>query len=134
MASLAHAYVARSPAPSETSWLNFIYRLLARTYPLALKNWGPKNFDNYNRATILIFNERKALTQAELAKIGCPVKLIQCGNDVAYPMEYMERFHKNMKEAALNVSLSSIPGASHFGCVTNAGEYVQFLIFLRSTL
>ncbi|KAF8920413.1 Alpha/Beta hydrolase protein [Mucidula mucida] len=103
MASLAHA-------------------LLARTYPLALKNWGPKNFDNYNRATILIFNERKALTQAELAKIGCPVKLIQCGNDVAYPMEYMERFHKNMKEAALNVSLSSIPGASHFGCVTNAGE------------
>lgn len=87
-----------------------------------LKTWAPQNFDGMTTATVTIFTERKELNKAQLANIPCPVKLIHCGNDIAYPLAYAQRFHENLRNADVEVSLVSLPDAVHFGCSTHPNE------------
>lgn len=93
--------------------------LVAITLPLALKNWGPKQFHQYDRATVEFFNNRKEYSNDRLSQIRVPVKLVHCLGDVAYPQEYTEKFMQQLKDAAVAVSLSTIPEAPHFGLATH---------------
>jgi pimeloyl-ACP methyl ester carboxylesterase len=87
---------------------------------MAKKNWSPKDFDVYRRATLDFFTQRKAYSKNDLSQIRSPVKLIHGHDDVAYPIEYSLEQEKLMKEAGLNVTLTSIPNAPHF-VVTDYG-------------
>ncbi|KAK0452659.1 alpha/beta-hydrolase [Armillaria borealis] len=101
--------------------------LVAFTLALALKNWGPKHFDQYDRATVEFFNDRKEYSNDELSRIRAPVKLVHCLGDVAYPQEYTEKFMQQLKDAAVTVSLATIPEAPHFGLVTH-GDIVNSIL------
>ncbi|KAK0441524.1 alpha/beta-hydrolase [Desarmillaria tabescens] len=101
--------------------------LLNISLPLALKKCVPENFDQYDRATIDFLNNRKEYTTEELSRIHVPVKLVHCLGDIAYPQEYTERFMQQLKDAAVAVSLATIPEAPHFGVVTH-GDIVNQLL------
>ncbi|KAK0441533.1 alpha/beta-hydrolase [Desarmillaria tabescens] len=102
--------------------------LAAITMPLALKKVAPANFDQLERATVDFLNNRREYTTEELSRIRVPVKLVHCLGDIAYPQEYTEKFMRQLKDAAVTVSLATIPDAPHFGVVTH-GEVVNRLFY-----
>ncbi|KAK0237578.1 alpha/beta-hydrolase [Armillaria nabsnona] len=97
------------------------------TLPLTLKNAVPARFEQYERGTINFINNRKEYSKDQLSRICVPVKLVHCLGDIAYPPEYSERFMRQLKEAAVTVSLATIPEAPHFGIVTH-GDVVNRLL------
>ncbi|KAJ7778081.1 Alpha/Beta hydrolase protein [Mycena metata] len=103
----------------QTSLIN---ALVARAVPFALKNWGPSKLNEYRIATVDFFVKRTAQTPAAIRKISCPVKLLHCGADIAYPIEYTEEVLKLMLENGVNAQLIEIPGALHFGNVSSPKE------------
>ncbi|PBK79733.1 alpha/beta-hydrolase [Armillaria gallica] len=108
--------------------LNSLVRALhGITLPLTLKNDVPAKFEQYERGTIDFLNNRKEYSEDQLSRICVPVKLVHCLGDIAYPLEYSERFMQQLKEAAVTVSLATIPEAPHFGVVTH-GDIVNRLL------
>ncbi|KAK0203347.1 alpha/beta-hydrolase [Desarmillaria ectypa] len=101
--------------------------LQAIAIPLALKSCVPENFEQYDRALIDFLNNRKEYTAGQLSRIRVPVKLVHCLGDIAYPQEYTERFMQQLKNAAVTVSLATIPEAPHFGVVTH-GDIINRLL------
>ncbi len=96
-----------------------VVRLDGITLPLTLKNAVPARFEQYERGTIDFLNNRKEYSKDQLSRICVPVKLVHCLGDIAYPREYSEIFMQQLKEAAVTVSLATIPEAPHFGVVTH---------------
>ncbi|KAK0489697.1 alpha/beta-hydrolase [Armillaria luteobubalina] len=108
--------------------LNSLVRALdAITLPLALKKIVPENSEEFERGVFDFLNNRKEYSKDELSRICVPVKLVHCLEDIAYPLEYSERFMRQLKEAGVTVSLATIPEAPHFGVVTH-GDIVNWLL------
>ncbi|KAK0474269.1 alpha/beta-hydrolase [Armillaria novae-zelandiae] len=95
--------------------------------PLALQISAPAKFELYERGTLDFLNNRQGYSRDELSRIRGPVKLVHCLGDIAYPLEYSERFLRELGEAGVRVSLATIPGAPHFGVVTH-GDIVNWLL------
>ncbi|KAK0489701.1 alpha/beta-hydrolase [Armillaria luteobubalina] len=95
--------------------------------PLALKNIVPARSEQYERSMLGFLNNRKEYSKDELSQICVPVKLVHCLEDIAYPLEYSERFMRQLKEAGVAVSLATISEAPHFGVVTH-GDIVNSLL------
>jgi len=73
-----------------------------------------------------------------LQHIKCPIHLVHSGGDIAYPLEYVEELRDALQGAGLDVRLSQVQDAAHFGCVTHPEPYVflyythdWFLTFYR---
>lgn len=95
--------------------------LVTRTIASGMKNWsGAKLIDTCNVACNLIVSKRVPQTDAALTKITAPIKLMHCGDDIAYPIAFSEGFLKRLDSAGVRASLVEIPGAPHFGSVTHA--------------
>ncbi|KAK0489698.1 alpha/beta-hydrolase [Armillaria luteobubalina] len=108
--------------------LNSLVRALdGITVPLALKNVVPAKFEQYERGVIGFLNNRKEYSKDELSQICVPVKLVHCLEDIAYPLEYSERFMRQLREAGVTVSLATISEVPHFGVVTH-GDIVNWLL------
>ncbi|KAJ7032002.1 Alpha/Beta hydrolase protein [Mycena alexandri] len=101
---------------------SLINALISRAVPFALKNWGPSKLVEYRIATVDFFIKRTAQTPAAIRKVSCPVKLLHCGADIAYPIEYTEEVLKLMLENGVKAQLIEIPGALHFGNVSSPKE------------
>ncbi|KAF7360185.1 AB hydrolase-1 domain-containing protein [Mycena venus] len=101
---------------------SLISALTARAVPHALKNWGPTKLGEYRIATIDFFVKRTAQSAANVRKIKCPIKLLHCGADIAYAIEYTEEVLKLLQENGVDAQLIEIPGAIHFGNVSNPKE------------
>ncbi|EEB87285.1 hypothetical protein MPER_15439 [Moniliophthora perniciosa FA553] len=71
---------------------------------------------------------RKGHTVSELAQITCPVVLVTGGNGVGYPPDFAERFHKQLEEARVQVSMVNIPNAPNFMSV-DYGDIVNPLLY-----
>ncbi|KAK0203371.1 alpha/beta-hydrolase [Desarmillaria ectypa] len=109
--------------------LNSLARALdAITTSLFLKNCVPENFEQYDRIMVDFFNNRKAYTIDQLSRIRMPVKLVHCLGDIAYPQEYSEKFMQQLKDAAVTVSLATIPETPHFGVATHADIINRLLL------
>lgn len=65
------------------------------------------------------FIDRKPHPLAVLKKVMCPINLIHCGGDIAYPLHYAEELRDRMEAAGLDVRISHNPGAAHFGTITH---------------
>lgn len=100
------------------------FRLTARALPQAMKNWvsAPGKFDVHQQVTVEFFVKRVPQPHSQLVKVKCPIVLIQCGDDIAYPVEYAEEVLQSMKNAALDVTLFQVNGAPHFGHLTHPKE------------
>ncbi|KAK0489692.1 alpha/beta-hydrolase, partial [Armillaria luteobubalina] len=106
---------------------SLVHALDGITLPLALKNVVPTKFEQYERGVSGFLNNRKEYSKDELSRICVPVKLVHCLEDIAYPLEYSERFMRQLKEAGVTVSLATIPEAPHFGVVMH-GDIVNWLL------
>ncbi|PBK79704.1 alpha/beta-hydrolase [Armillaria gallica] len=108
--------------------LNSLVRALnGITLPLTLKNAVPATFEQYERGLMDFINNRKEYSKDQLSRICVPVKLVHCLGNIAYPLEYSERFMRQLKEAGVTVSLATIPEAPHSGVVTH-GDVVNRLL------
>nr|GAT46118.1 predicted protein [Mycena chlorophos] len=96
--------------------------LTTRAVPLALKNWGPTKLVEYRIAAVDFFVKRTAQTPAAVSKITCPVKLVHCGADIAYGIEYTHEVRELLANNGVDVKLVAVPGAFHFGNVSNPKE------------
>ncbi|KAF8162449.1 Alpha/Beta hydrolase protein [Mycena galopus ATCC 62051] len=101
---------------------SLISALTARAVPNALKNWGRTKLIEYRIATVDFFVKRTAQTPANISKIKCPIKLLHCGADIAYAIEYTEEVLKLLQDNGVDAELIEIPGATHFGNVSNPKE------------
>ncbi|KAJ7634601.1 Alpha/Beta hydrolase protein [Roridomyces roridus] len=101
---------------------SLIDALTKNAVPHALRNWGPKQLNEYRTATLDFFVNRKAQTPAAVRKITCPIKLVHCGADIAYGLEYTSDVEKLMHDNGVDVSLVVVPDAVHFGNVSHAKE------------
>ncbi|TFK75503.1 alpha/beta-hydrolase [Pluteus cervinus] len=90
---------------------------LARTHRV----WGSDSLEECYRATVSWF-VRKPRTQEALAKITCPVRIIHCADDIAYPFELAQELERELREAGVvRVDLKQVPGP-HYGSVVNAAD------------
>ncbi|KAJ7068556.1 Alpha/Beta hydrolase protein [Mycena amicta] len=101
---------------------SLIKALTARAVPHALKNWGPSKLDEYRIATVDFFINRKAQTAAAVSRIRCPIKLVHCGADIAYAIEYTQEVCTLLRTNGVDVQIVEVPGAIHFGNVSNSKE------------
>ncbi|KAL1702671.1 Alpha/Beta hydrolase protein [Schizophyllum commune] len=101
---------------------SMVTALTTRIYPQALKNWSLKNLDDFRAISVNFFVDRKAHPIETLAKVKCPVHLIHCGGDIAYPFEFVTELQQAMQKAGVNVHVSTVPDAPHFGPVTHPKE------------
>ncbi|KAK7040105.1 hypothetical protein VNI00_009910 [Paramarasmius palmivorus] len=92
------------------------------------RRWTYPNLGALKAYVIDFMKDRKSHPISELARISCPVVVIQGTNDIAYPIEYAEDFCKQLEKAGVDVSLVTIPGAPHFLCV-DYGDIVNPLLY-----
>ncbi|TRM62933.1 Alpha/Beta hydrolase protein [Schizophyllum amplum] len=91
-----------------------------RGSPLAVKNWTPKTFNTMYELTVGFFVSREPHPRETLARIQCPVHIMHCEADIAYPIEYAQQLENNLRAADVDVHLSSIGRqAPHFGSITH---------------
>ncbi|KAJ6587276.1 Alpha/Beta hydrolase protein [Mycena sp. CBHHK59/15] len=87
----------------------------------AMRNWST-DFDTFHTVTVKFFTNRDPHPVSSLSRVRCPITLIHCSADVAYPIEYCNELLELMKSAQLDVNVQVIDGAPHFGSVTHPKE------------
>ncbi|KAE9392270.1 alpha/beta-hydrolase [Gymnopus androsaceus JB14] len=92
------------------------------TFPICQKHWGYPGLRNYRIATLEFLVNRRSQSKAALSRLRCPVKIVYGTDDVAYPLEYTEKFSEDLEEAGVDASLFTVPGAPHFACLDHADE------------
>ncbi|KAL0066714.1 hypothetical protein AAF712_006319 [Marasmius tenuissimus] len=95
--------------------------------PLAKKNWGPDRFENFHRATVDFFTERKRHAVDALRRIKVPVRLVHGMDDIPYPVEYSMEQEEMFREAGVDVGLDKLVGAPHFVVVDSKMEVNQLI-------
>ncbi|PPQ69671.1 hypothetical protein CVT24_001204 [Panaeolus cyanescens] len=96
--------------------------LVQYTVPQGLKNWAPERFDEFHTVSVKFFTDRKPHPPSALERVKCPVLLAHCGADIAYPMHYVEELRDLLQQSNVDVQITTIHDASHFGCVTKPEE------------
>ncbi|KAF4618668.1 hypothetical protein D9613_010124 [Agrocybe pediades] len=96
--------------------------LIQSTMPKAMVNWSPEHFEEYHTISVKFFTDRKPHPLHVLQGIKCPIQILQCGQDIAYPVEFAEELRDRLSEAGVDVRLTQVVDAPHFGCVTNPEE------------
>ncbi|KAF5379049.1 hypothetical protein D9615_005993 [Tricholomella constricta] len=91
--------------------------------PRAMVNFSPERFEEFHTATVKFFTERTAHTSATLRRLQCPVKLIQCGGDIAYPLRYAQELLGRLVDAGVDAELETVEDAPHFGSVTHPNVF-----------
>ncbi|KAG6899330.1 hypothetical protein C0993_011184 [Termitomyces sp. T159_Od127] len=92
------------------------------TIPKAIRNYGPGRFEECYIATVAFFAEQVDYTTKKLGRIKCPVKLVHCGGDIAYPIHHAEEIIQRLSDARVDAELEVVEDAPHFGSVTNATQ------------
>ncbi|KAF7297503.1 AB hydrolase-1 domain-containing protein [Mycena indigotica] len=97
--------------------------ILARSIELLGDKWSRERLEDWQVCTVDFFTLRKAYTIEALSKIQCPIRLLHCGADIAYPLETTEEVANRLRIAGVrDVSVQQIAGAPHFGAVTHPRE------------
>ncbi|KAJ6564091.1 Alpha/Beta hydrolase protein [Mycena capillaripes] len=96
--------------------------LVAKAVPAAIRNWAPEHFDHFHAVTTKFYTNREPHSVETLATVGCPVALVHCSEDIAYPIHHAEELLKLMQSAGLDAQLLTVDGAPHYGNVTHIEE------------
>ncbi|KAF9528440.1 Alpha/Beta hydrolase protein [Crepidotus variabilis] len=106
---------------------SIISAMIQYTLPAALKRSSREELEAFHTLTVKFFVDRRPHPREVLAQIKCPVNLIHCGGDIAYPMNYVEELRDALKGAGIDVRISQIADAPHFGCVTHPDQVNKLL-------
>lgn len=90
-------------------------------------NCGPDKFEEFHTTSVKFFTDRKPHSTTTLSNILCPVQLLHCTGDIAYPLEYAEELQELIERSGVPVKLLKIEEAPHFGNVTHPKECVLSL-------
>ncbi|KAF7320705.1 AB hydrolase-1 domain-containing protein [Mycena chlorophos] len=94
-----------------------------RSFELLGPRWTDEQLADWKVATVDFFTLREAYTMEALSNIQCPIRLIHCGADIAYPIEMTEELATRLTRAGVkNVVVQQIPDAPHFGTITHPKE------------
>ncbi|RXW15317.1 hypothetical protein EST38_g10536 [Candolleomyces aberdarensis] len=96
--------------------------MIQLTVPDALRNWTRDRLEMFYTISVKFFCDRKPHSPALLKQIECPITLIHCGADIAYPITYAQELLDRLEDAGLNARLLSVKDAPHFGTVTHSTE------------
>jgi hypothetical protein len=78
----------------------------------------------FHTTTVKFFVDRKPHSRRNLQNVKSPIHLVHCGADIAYEIGYVEELRDALDGAGLDVRISQVAGAPHFGCVTHPEQYV----------
>ncbi|KAF9455873.1 Alpha/Beta hydrolase protein [Collybia nuda] len=87
----------------------------------AMKNraGSPTKLRESYMVSIAWFTNRRPFSRASLSKISCPVRLIHCSDDIAYPLRHARELKSQLRQAGVgDVVLCQVPGP-HYGSVLN---------------
>ncbi|KAF8889587.1 Alpha/Beta hydrolase protein [Infundibulicybe gibba] len=101
---------------------SLISAMRARTIPQAMRNWPPSKIDEMHTVSVKFFADRKPHPRSSLEKVVCPLTLIHCAGDIAYPIQYAQEFLDALHDAGVNARMHVIDDACHFGSVTHPKE------------
>ncbi|KAJ6517438.1 Alpha/Beta hydrolase protein [Mycena vitilis] len=107
------------------------------TVPFAMAQWARvEQLDDFHAITVDFFARRRAHDIAALRRMAkCPVQLVHCAEDVAYPLAATEELAAQLRAAGVEVGVKEIEGAPQFGVVTHAKEInTLFNAFLLSVV
>lgn len=96
--------------------------MIQLTLPDALHNWSRDRLEMFHTVSVKFFCDRKPHPPALLKQIQCPITLVNCSADIAYPIEYAQELLSRLQGAGLNARLLSVMDAPHFGTVTHSPE------------
>ena len=96
--------------------------MIQMTVPDALRNWTHERLEQFHTVSVKFFCDRKPHTIEQIQRVKCPITLVHCGADIAYPVHFTEELRDRLQGAGMDVKLSCIPDAPHFGSVTNPAE------------
>ncbi|CAA7264279.1 unnamed protein product [Cyclocybe aegerita] len=94
--------------------------LVQYTVPQGMKNWSSQHFEEFHTVSVKFFIDRKPHPREVLSTIKTPIHLVHCGGDIAYPIHYAEELRDALKDAGVDVRLSQVEAAPHFGNVTHS--------------
>ncbi|KAJ6566062.1 Alpha/Beta hydrolase protein [Mycena capillaripes] len=101
---------------------SLIRALVTESCSTGMRNWAPQHFDLFHAVTTKFFLNREPHSVETLACVGCPVALVHCSEDIAYPIHHAEELLDLMQSAGVDAQLLSIDGAPHYGNVTHVEE------------
>ncbi|KAJ7478252.1 Alpha/Beta hydrolase protein [Mycena latifolia] len=96
-----------------------ITALVQHVLPAAIRNWSPPKLEDYYRISVAFFTER---TPPTLRGITCPVQLVRCGEDIAYPQESTEELLSALRAAGVDARMNTVPEAVQWGTITHYAQ------------
>ncbi|KAH6917826.1 Alpha/Beta hydrolase protein [Coprinopsis sp. MPI-PUGE-AT-0042] len=83
--------------------------------------------EEVERIWVDFFAKRDSYPRDGLQRVECPILLIHCSEDVAYPIGLAQEIKERMEEAGIDVTLVSVDGAPHFGTFTHYKEITPLM-------
>ncbi|KAG6850126.1 hypothetical protein H0H93_000748 [Arthromyces matolae] len=120
--TLTHAITGALQLAVNSASTPFIKAIVKTTMPYSLKQFCPGKFDQFHQATVEFFRQQGEDFTDKLSSIRCPVQLVYCGADVAYPKNHCEELLQALLDAGVDVDMEVVTDAPHFGTVTHAAE------------
>ncbi|KAF8155558.1 Alpha/Beta hydrolase protein [Crassisporium funariophilum] len=100
----------------------FTKALVQATLPQSMRNWSSEHFEEFHTVSVKFFTDQKPHSLEALQRVTCPILLVHCGDDIAYPIHFVEDLRRRMEDAGLIVQVTQVPDAAHFGSVTHPDE------------
>ncbi|KAG5644712.1 hypothetical protein DXG03_007935 [Asterophora parasitica] len=100
-------------------------RLAEYNIPRAMRNYNRDRLEEYHTASVKFFADRAQHSLEKLRGLKCPVELVHCDGDVAYPIAFAQELLERLLDAGVDAELDVVEGAPHFGTVTHFTERVS---------
>ena len=81
----------------------------------ALRNWSYDHLEEFHTISVNFFTDREPHTVDTVKEVQCPIHLIHCAEDIAYPVQFVQELHQLLEDAGLDVKTSTVPDAAHSG-------------------
>ncbi|KAJ7082335.1 Alpha/Beta hydrolase protein [Mycena epipterygia] len=104
-----------------------ITAIASRAVSLWIHKWGREELGVLHVVGVKFIVDRVPPSVSMLSRIRCPIALIHCSDDIAYPLSDSEELLELLHSAGLNATLQCIDGAPHFGNLTHPEEINKLL-------
>ncbi|KAJ7638158.1 Alpha/Beta hydrolase protein [Mycena rosella] len=87
-----------------------------------MTQWGLDRLDDFHAVSVDFFTLREAYTEEAMRHIACPVYLLHCAADIAYPIATTKEVAEHLREVGVKVEVGQLADAPHFGAITHPKE------------
>ncbi|KAJ7183975.1 Alpha/Beta hydrolase protein [Mycena filopes] len=101
--------------------------IVRKSITFMLQQWSEDQLDDFHAVSVEFFTLREAYTVDAMRNIACPVFMVHCAADVAYPLATTNEVADHLRTAGVAVEVEQIAGAAHFGSTTHPKEVNDML-------